>query len=101
MGSIFNMPLYKFATKIVYFVFKFLQKLFIEMVRPIISAGLNKKCPCLALFLLLLMNSCGHNENIPDISNINVSLKTYRIDKELYTIDTNHISDGLKKLQAK
>ena len=45
--------------------------------------------------------SCGNSNNIPDVSKINVSLQTYRFDKDLYAIDTNHIADGLKRLQIK
>jgi hypothetical protein len=41
------------------------------------------------------------NENVPNVSNINISLQTWRFDKDLYSIDTNHIAEGLKKLQVK
>ncbi len=56
-----------------------------------------------ALFpLILLLNSCNTgNDNTPDVSKINISLKTYRFDKDLYDIDTNNVVDGLKKLYTK
>lgn len=41
------------------------------------------------------------NENIPDVSNIKVSLQTSRFDQDLYAIDTNHVAEGLKKLYTK
>jgi hypothetical protein len=53
------------------------------------------------VILVVFISSCGNRDNIPDVSKINVSLKTYRFDKDLYAIDTNHIADGLKKLQVK
>ena len=51
--------------------------------------------------IALLFSNCGPSENIPDVSKINVALKTYRFDKDLYSIDTNHIAEGLKQLQVK
>jgi len=40
------------------------------------------------------------NEPKPDLSHIQVDLKTSRFDLDLYRIDTNHIADGLKKLRT-
>jgi hypothetical protein len=56
-----------------------------------------------ALFpLFILLNSCNtEGNNTPDVSKINISLKTYRFDKDLYAIDTNNVADGLKKLYTK
>jgi hypothetical protein len=51
------------------------------------------------IFSYFLLTSCNNSgEKIPDVSNIKVSLQTWRFDKDLYSIDTNHIADGLKKL---
>ena len=51
---------------------------------------------------LLLMNSCGNNtDKAPDISNIKVSVRSMRFDKDMYAIDTNHIGDGLKQVKQK
>src|ERR1019366_4518668 len=38
----------------------------------------------LSTLLLLSFSSCHSNNNTPDISNIKVSLQTYRFDKDLY-----------------
>jgi len=54
----------------------------------------------LAIPFMLLVGSCSTDEGIPDVSGINISLRTYRFDKDLYDIDTNHIADGLQKLAA-
>lgn len=59
-------------------------------------------------FLMLLataiicFNSCGNKgEQAPDVSGINVTLQTYRFDKDLYAINPSHIPDGLKHLAVK
>lgn len=55
------------------------------------------------LIALLFLSSCGGGDNnkTADISNIKVTLQTYRFDKDMYAIDTNHIADGLVKLRQK
>jgi len=56
----------------------------------------------LLFFISLFLNSCNDTgEKIPDVSNINVTLKTYRFDLDLYAIDTNHIGEGLQTLKVK
>ncbi len=58
--------------------------------------------PVLLIPICLLFSGCGnHNENIPDVSGIKINLQTYRFDKDLFAIDTNHIGEGLQKLSAK
>jgi hypothetical protein len=43
--------------------------------------------------------SCNNtSEKAPDVSAQKITLNTYRFDKDLYAIDTNHVSDGLKVL---
>lgn len=53
------------------------------------------------LAAIVITTGCGSQNSAPDVSKINVDLKTYRFDVDLYSIDTNHIADGLKKLEAK
>ena len=55
----------------------------------------------LSLLFFVLLNGCKSNDDTPDVSNIKISLQTWRFDKDLYAIDTNHIADGLKKLLVK
>ena len=43
----------------------------------------------------------GSDEKIPDTTSINIQLKTYRFDKDFYTIDTNNIGKGLRDLLVK
>lgn len=57
-------------------------------------------------FLILLssaaifISGCRDNKK-PDISKINIDLKTKRLDKDLYALDTNNIAEGLKSIEAK
>jgi hypothetical protein len=54
------------------------------------------------IFLILFVCSCSSQETKkPDISQIKVSLQTYRFDKDIYDIDTNHIGESLEKLHEK
>jgi hypothetical protein len=54
----------------------------------------------LLLPAILLFGACGNSgDKIPDVSNIKVELKTYRFDKDLYALDTNHLGAGLAKLK--
>jgi hypothetical protein len=54
-----------------------------------------------ALLVLAVAFSGCKDDKIPDTSGIKVDLKTYRFDKDLYAIDTNHIGEGLTKLAGK
>lgn len=54
-----------------------------------------------AFLLLISLGSCNSVNEIPDVSNIKVPLKTSRFDLDLYAIDTNHIAAGLQKLFIK
>ncbi len=57
--------------------------------------------PVLLIAVLTTLSGCGGStEKIPDVSNVKVTLQTWRFDKDLYSIDTNHLADGLKKLAA-
>ena len=61
-----------------------------------------KRClSALLLSVLFVHAGCNSGEKAPDVSGIQVSLQTFRFDKDLYAIDTNHIGDGLQKLLAK
>ena len=52
----------------------------------------------IAVFII----SCNNNtDKVPDTSNIHVTLETYRFDKDLFALDTNHIADGLIVLNKK
>jgi hypothetical protein len=51
--------------------------------------------------LLVVASSCNNSENIPDVSNIKVSLQTRRLDLDLARIDTNHIAAGMQQLYKK
>ena len=54
------------------------------------------------LTLLFFFFGCsGPSEKIPDVSNIKINMQTWRFDKDLYAIDTNHIAAGLQQLKAK
>jgi hypothetical protein len=53
------------------------------------------------LLALFAVGGCNHEERPPDVSNVKIALRTYRFDKDLYSIDTNRIGEGLQKLAAK
>ena len=54
------------------------------------------------IILFFLLQSCGNNGGTkPDVSTIPVSLQTQRFDLDIYSIDTNHIADGLLNLRTK
>jgi hypothetical protein len=52
------------------------------------------------VFLLtLLLFSCVNKKGIPDVSGIRVELKTERFERDFFSIDSNDIASGLKKVQ--
>ena len=57
---------------------------------------------CFLVINACILSSCNDSgEKIPDVSNIKISLQTYRFDLDLYAIDTNNIGVGLQKLKTK
>lgn len=50
-------------------------------------------------FILFLLASCNDNK-IPDVSGIKVDLPVERYDKLVYSIDSNNVAEGLKKVYA-
>lgn len=62
----------------------------------------NKQIHITALLILSFIavfttSSCG-DKGAPDVSGIKIDLETKRLDKDLYTLDTNHLGEGLAKL---
>lgn len=55
----------------------------------------------LAAFLLVQYSCGSSDEKQPDVSKVNVTLKTQRLDKDLIALDTNHLPEGLLQLQQK
>ena len=55
----------------------------------------------ISLFLLLAasLSACKNNKGIPDVSNIKVEIAIERFDQSFFSIDTNDIPAGLKKVQ--
>lgn len=52
------------------------------------------------LLLTLFLFACQQNKkNIPDVSNIKVSITIERFEQSFFSIDTNNIAAGLKKVQ--
>ncbi len=52
----------------------------------------------LVLLLSVLLAACTDKDKTPDVSKIKVEIPVERFDKDLFTIDTNNISVGLKNL---
>ncbi len=48
--------------------------------------------------LLLLVFACKNGKNHPDVSGINVNVRIERFDQAFFTLDTNHIREGLLRL---
>ena len=56
----------------------------------------------LSLWIGILLSGCGNNnEKIPEVKNIPLTLQTARFDADLFSIDTNHVGEGLKELFKK
>ena len=55
----------------------------------------------ISLFFLLaaLLSACKNKKNIPDVSTIKVDITVERFDQSFFSIDTNNIPAGLKKVQ--
>jgi len=59
------------------------------------------KSICVLFILIIFSFGCNNPaESGPDTSGIKIDLRTRRFDKDLYSIDTNHIGEGLTKLKA-
>jgi hypothetical protein len=55
-------------------------------------------------FLLLFLASCGSDENkknVPDVSNIKLSVKIARFDQDIIAIDTNQLDAGMEAMAQK
>ncbi len=53
------------------------------------------------LFTGILLNSCNNADNTPDVSNIQVDLKTLRFEKDLFTIDSANYTANLDLVISK
>lgn len=54
------------------------------------------------LLVVSMLASCGSGgEKAPDVSGVKIELNTRRLDKDLYSIDTNNIGTGLQSLSGK
>ena len=58
-----------------------------------------KRFPIL-LFIVLLF-ACSRKKNIPDVSNIAISLPVQRFDQDFFALDTNNLNPGLNVLSRK
>lgn len=57
------------------------------------------KKSCLYFLTVLFISSCGNKKGIPDVSNIKINISVERFDKSFFSIDTNDIRSGLRKVQ--
>src|SRR6478672_10430145 len=55
----------------------------------------------LCLSLIALLWSCNNKSSGPDVSKINIHLSTQRLEKELFTLDTNRLAPQLDQLLSK
>ncbi len=58
------------------------------------------KCSIIVLLAVTISLGCG-GDKAPNVSNIPVSIKSQRLDKDLYALDTNNLAAGLIKLEQK
>lgn len=64
--------------------------------------SIQQNCTLLLIILWLpiILMGCG-GETTPDVSKIDVEVKSQRLDKDLYALDTNQLGAGLAALQSK
>ena len=64
---------------------------------------LRKYCSywLLAFMAITGIMACHNGDGTPDVSGIKVTLQTRRLDRDLATIDTAHIADGVRALSVK
>lgn len=55
----------------------------------------------ICLCILLAIFSCNNKKNIPDVSDIKINLTTFRFEKELFSLDTNKLSEQINPLISK
>ncbi len=53
------------------------------------------------LITLLALSACQNDDKIPDVSNINLTVKMERFDQDVFAMDTTNLLAGLANLQAK
>lgn len=53
------------------------------------------------VLLIILLAACRSGKNIPDVSNIKVSLQVQRFEQDFFALDTNHLNRGLDALSRK
>ena len=53
------------------------------------------------LLIVVALTSCSSKKKTPDVSKINIELKTIRFEKDLFSIDTNNMGAGLQTLYSK
>ncbi|MFP5039465.1 hypothetical protein [Parasediminibacterium sp. JCM 36343] len=53
------------------------------------------------LLLAIVLMGCSHKKNIPDVSQVEVSLKTIRFEKDFFSLDTTRMDVGLQALFSK
>ncbi len=61
----------------------------------------NLICSLLLILFIVANYNCSPNKdrNIPDVSHLNVEVNLHRLEKELFTIDTTQIAEGLAQFQ--
>jgi len=55
----------------------------------------------LVLAAYIFCASCKNGDSAPDVSNIKINLQTRRFDKDLYSLNVQHLGAGLNKLKEK
>ncbi|MEO5942659.1 MAG: hypothetical protein ABIP30_00435 [Ferruginibacter sp.] len=55
----------------------------------------------ICFLIAITIVSCHGNNKIPDVSNIKISLTTYRFERGLFSLNTNNLGPGLDQLIAK
>ncbi len=53
------------------------------------------------IMVIVITTSCTNKKKIPDVSNINIELKTIRFEQDFFKIDTNNIDANLQKVFSK
>lgn len=55
----------------------------------------------LFVFLLCSFSACNNDQKAPDVSDVKIPYQSLRLDRDLASLDTNHLADGLNVLHRK
>src|SRR5215216_775212 len=55
----------------------------------------------ISLLVFATLLSCNNDKHIPDVSGIKIDIKVQRFENDFFSLDTNHLAQGLQQLHRK